>query len=72
MTRRALSFGGLLSSTGRSDSTIERVDGGYELIGYASSTQGYTALAELVWQMSTPFTDWWAVHPRYHRESCAA
>ncbi|MGH3787958.1 MAG: DUF6879 family protein [Pseudonocardiaceae bacterium] len=35
----------------------------------ASSTQGYTALAELAWEMSIPFTDCWASHPQYHRVS---
>lgn len=38
----------------------------------ASSTNGYAALAELAWDMSTPFTQWWAAHPQYHRRSSAA
>jgi hypothetical protein len=38
----------------------------------ASSIKGHTALAELAWEMSTPFTEWWAAHPQYHRNSCAA
>ncbi|HEY1967244.1 MAG TPA: hypothetical protein VGH89_04815 [Pseudonocardia sp.] len=33
----------------------------------ASSTKGYVALAELAWRMGTPFADWWAAHPEFHR-----
>jgi len=32
----------------------------------------YVALAELAWQMGTPFAAWWAAHPEYHRATPAA
>jgi hypothetical protein len=34
----------------------------------ASSTKGYVALAELAWRLATPFDDWWATHPEFHRK----
>lgn len=33
---------------------------------------GYAALAELVWELATPFTGWWERHPQYHRATRAA
>lgn len=29
--------------------------------------RGHLAAAELAWSLGTPFTDWWAANPRYHR-----
>ena len=34
---------------------------------HPSAVPGYRALAELAWSLATPFEDWWAAHPRYHR-----
>ncbi|WP_156993754.1 DUF6879 family protein [Pseudonocardia acaciae] len=34
----------------------------------ASSTRGYVALAELAWRLATPFDEWWAAHPEFHRD----
>lgn len=33
----------------------------------ASGKHGYLAVAEMVWELGTDFTTWWAEHPRYHR-----
>lgn len=32
---------------------------------------GYIALAEVAWNLATPFTTWWAEHPQYHRDHTA-
>lgn len=37
-----------------------------------TSATGYLAAAELAWQLGVPFTEWWAAHPQYRRESPAA
>jgi hypothetical protein len=31
------------------------------------SAAPYVALAEMAWTMATPFLDWWAAHPQFHR-----
>jgi hypothetical protein len=33
---------------------------------------GYAALAELAYQLATPFTPWWEAHPEYHRTARVA
>jgi hypothetical protein len=33
--------------------------------------RGYVAAAELAWSLSTPFSQWWATHPQYHRANAA-
>jgi hypothetical protein len=33
---------------------------------------GYIAAAELAWQLGTPFAEWYAAHPQYHRRQMAA
>ncbi len=33
----------------------------------ADAAEAYVALAELAWQIATPFTTWWAANPGYHR-----
>jgi hypothetical protein len=33
----------------------------------AAGAQGFIAAAEMAWALATPFTDWWAAHPQYHR-----
>jgi hypothetical protein len=38
----------------------------------ADAAESYAALAELAWQLATPFTTWWASHPQYHRSTRAA
>lgn len=34
----------------------------------ADAATAYVALAEAAWQMATPFEQWWAAHPQYHRD----
>lgn len=36
------------------------------------AARSYRAIAEMAWNMATPFTEWWAAHPQYHRPSIAA
>ncbi|MGH3800380.1 MAG: DUF6879 family protein [Pseudonocardiaceae bacterium] len=38
----------------------------------ADATVGYVALAQVAWELATPFTAWWAAHPQYHRDNSAA
>lgn len=38
----------------------------------ADAAGAYAALAELAWQLATPFTQWWASHPQFHRAQHAA
>lgn len=38
----------------------------------ADAAESYAALAELAWQLATPFTTWWTSHPQYHRATRAA
>jgi hypothetical protein len=38
----------------------------------ASGAGGFIAAGEMAWQLGTPFTEWWAAHPEYHREPTAA
>jgi hypothetical protein len=38
----------------------------------ASGKHGYIAAAEMAWALATPFTNWWAAHPQYHRASAQA
>ncbi|MBA2309864.1 MAG: hypothetical protein H0W01_11380 [Pseudonocardiales bacterium] len=35
----------------------------------ADAAAGYAALAELAWELGTPFTQWWEAHPQYLREN---
>lgn len=49
-------------------------DGSYEgaaVIGDDAATS-YRTLAELAWNLATPFADWWAAHPQYHRAARAS
>lgn len=49
-------------------------DGRYEgavAVG-ADGVAGYAALAELAYQLATPFTPWWEAHPEYHRSARVA
>ena len=34
----------------------------------ADAAAAYVALAEAAWEMATPFEQWWASHPEYHRD----
>ena len=36
------------------------------------SAGAYVALAEVAWRLATPFTEWWAARPQYHRACRAA
>lgn len=38
----------------------------------AADSDSYVALADLAWQLASPFTAWWAAHPQYHRATPAA
>lgn len=38
----------------------------------ADAADGYAALAELAWELATPFTAWWTQRPHYHRATRAA
>jgi transcriptional regulator with XRE-family HTH domain len=38
----------------------------------ADAASGYVALAQVAWELATPFTTWWAAHPQYHRDNTAA
>lgn len=33
----------------------------------ATGKLGYLAAAEMAWELGTPFSQWWAAHPQYHR-----
>jgi hypothetical protein len=33
---------------------------------------GYVALAQVAWELATPFRTWWTAHPQYHRDTVAA
>jgi len=49
-------------------------DGRYEgavAVG-ADGVAGYAALAELAYQLATPFTPWWEAHPEFHRTARVA
>lgn len=49
-------------------------DGRYEgavAVG-ADGVAGYAALAELAYQLATPFAPWWEAHPEYHRTTRVA
>lgn len=49
-------------------------DGRYEgavAVG-ADGVAGYAALAELAYQLATPFTPWWEAHPEFHRSARVA
>lgn len=48
-------------------------DGGYQgAVAVGDDTAvGYIALAEVAWNLATPFTTWWAEHPQYHRDHTA-
>ncbi len=37
----------------------------------ADHASSYAALADLAWNMATPFAVWWAAHPQYHRGHAA-
>ncbi|MCW2904047.1 MAG: hypothetical protein JWO67_6312 [Streptosporangiaceae bacterium] len=37
-----------------------------------TSATGYIAAAELAWQLGTPFMEWFAAYPQYHRRHLAA
>lgn len=51
-----------------------RYDSAGRFIGAVEATAdaGYGALAEIAWQLATPFSEWWLAHPEYHRGSRAA
>lgn len=52
-----------------------RYDAGRYLGAVAVSVdaaQSFAALAEMAWQLATPFSSWWAAHPQYHRATRAA
>lgn len=34
-----------------------------------SGKLGFMAAAEMGWRLATPFADWWAAHPEYHRRT---
>jgi hypothetical protein len=34
----------------------------------SASTNPYATVAELAWAMATPFDQWWAKHPEFHRD----
>lgn len=38
----------------------------------ADAAAGYVAVAQVAWELATPFTTWWAAHPQYHRDNAAA
>ncbi|HJT03896.1 MAG TPA: hypothetical protein VJ757_09750 [Pseudonocardiaceae bacterium] len=38
----------------------------------ADNTAGFIAAGEMAWQLGTPFSEWWAAHPEYHRDPPAA
>lgn len=38
----------------------------------ADFADAYVALAEMAWRMATPFAEWWAAHPEFHRTGRAA
>jgi hypothetical protein len=35
----------------------------------ADAAGGYVALAQVAWELATPFTTWWTAHPQYHRDT---
>jgi hypothetical protein len=37
-----------------------------------SGKLGYLAAAEMAWALGTPFAQWWAAHPQYHRTTARA
>jgi hypothetical protein len=38
----------------------------------ADAAAGYVAVAQVAWELATPFTTWWTAHPQYHRDNAAA
>jgi hypothetical protein len=55
---------------------LVKYDDEYRFLGAveveAQGRHGYIAVAEMAWQLATPFTQWWAAHPEYRRVPRAA